>query len=177
MEHALLSLHGGAHAVGVPDIAHEDLDLTADLGREGIDPSTGIKRIIIAEGFHFFAFFHQFFREVAADKAVCTGHHNSMRHMENSFSAGLRRKFRSGARRPFFAYGYSISRYPCIKAAAPGRGPRSFQPRGGAAAGRTALPSRQKAARIAQPMRCRVPENRCFFCTPIPVKYNIKRAK
>ena len=37
---------------------------------EGIDPSTGIKRIIIAEGFHFFAFFHQFFREVAADKAV-----------------------------------------------------------------------------------------------------------
>lgn len=33
VEHALLPAHGGAHAVGVAHVAHEDVDFAADLRR------------------------------------------------------------------------------------------------------------------------------------------------
>ena len=35
VEHALLPAHGGAHAVGVAHVAHEDVDFAADLRRQG----------------------------------------------------------------------------------------------------------------------------------------------
>ena len=80
VEDTLLPAHGGAHAVGVTHVAHEDVDLVADLRRQSVDPAQRAERVIQAEGANFFAALDKFFGEVAANKAVCTGNHYGMCH-------------------------------------------------------------------------------------------------
>ena len=80
MEHALLPAHGSTHTVGVTYIAHKDIHFIADLRGQGIDPAQGTKRVIQAESTHFLAAFYQLFGQMAADKAIGTGHHNGMGH-------------------------------------------------------------------------------------------------
>ena len=84
MEHALLPAHGSTHAVGVTYIAHKDIHFIADLRGQGIDPAQGTKRVIQAESTHFLAAFYQLFGQMAADKAIGTGHHNGMGHCKNT---------------------------------------------------------------------------------------------
>ena len=80
VEHPFLPAHGGAHAVGVAHVAHKDVDLVFDLGRQGVDPPQRAEGIVQAERADFFAALDEFFRQMAADKAVGAGDHYGMCH-------------------------------------------------------------------------------------------------
>ena len=88
MEHALLPAHGGAHAVGVAHVAHEDVDFAADLRRQGVDPAQRAKGIVQTERADLFAALDEFFGQVAANKAVCAGDHNGVCHCLLLFKKG-----------------------------------------------------------------------------------------
>ena len=88
VEHTLLPAHGGAHAVGVAHITHENVDLLADLRRQGVDPAQRAEGIVQAECADLFAALDEFFGQMAANKAVCTGDHNGMCHCMLLYSRG-----------------------------------------------------------------------------------------
>ena len=70
---ALLPAHGGAHAVGVAHIAHEDVHLVFDLCRKRVDPAQRTDGIVQAEGADLLAALDEFFGQVAADETVGAG--------------------------------------------------------------------------------------------------------
>ena len=88
MEDALLPAHGGAHAVGVAHVAHKDINFIADLRRQGVDPAQRAEGIVQAECADLFAALDEFFGQMAANKAVCTGDHNGMCHCMLLYSRG-----------------------------------------------------------------------------------------
>ena len=81
MVNDVLPFHGMAHAVGVADIAHEHLNLVFDLPGQGVQPAPGAEGIVVAEGLDLLALSHQLFGEVAANEAVGSGDHHSVRHI------------------------------------------------------------------------------------------------
>ena len=82
--HDVLPFHGVAHAVGVTDVAHEHLDLVFDLLGQGVQPAPGAEGIVVAEGLDLLALSYQLLGEVAADEAVGSGDHHSVRHIAES---------------------------------------------------------------------------------------------
>ena len=78
MEHPFLPTHGGAHAVGVAHIAHENVHLVSDFGRQGVDPAKTPERIVQAESADLFAAFHKLLRQMTADKPIGAGNKNGV---------------------------------------------------------------------------------------------------
>ena len=88
VEHPLLPAHGGTHAVGVAHVAHKDINFIADLRRQRVDPAQRAEGIVQAECADLFAALDEFFSQMAANKAVCTGDHNGMCHFVLLYQRG-----------------------------------------------------------------------------------------
>ena len=78
MEHPFLPAHGGAHTVGVAHIAHENVHLVSDFGRQGVDPAQAPEGIVQAESADLLAAFHKLLRQMTADKSIGAGNKNGV---------------------------------------------------------------------------------------------------
>ena len=74
MKLRVTALHGLSHGVTVADIAGEDFDAVADMGRRLLQPTPGAERIVLDKGANVGALQNQMFNQMGADKTPGAGH-------------------------------------------------------------------------------------------------------
>src|SRR6185437_10445518 len=88
VQHGIATVDGAAHAIAVANVAGNDFDLAAGGGRDAVQPSPGVERIIHGEGAHFGARVEELFDEMRADKTVGTGDKNLHHKKTAAYCAG-----------------------------------------------------------------------------------------